>query len=423
MTTGPIDPTEGSGSPGEHPGPGKKPHGGMLIVALSFAMATGATGTYALAALSPFLVEALSLSAGSVGILMGVIYFTAASTSGILGRRADRVDPARIIYAGAICSFLAAIAFAVAPNVIVLGVFAILAGLAMAASNPGSNGMIARRIPPGSRAYATGIKQSGATGTGLYIAAVMPTLAVLVGWRLSALAVLVIPILAVVTVLWSKRVHVEELQLETVPHSVARIGKLPWLTWLSRYALLFGIATGICNGFYVLYASERLGFGAVEAGLVFAVFSLASVCARVIWARLAERGIDTGLLFLIIGVMGASSSLLAFGAPPLGPWAMWTAAALGGASIVGWNALAMVTIMQQVPVNAVGASSARMLRSFFIGLAAGPVAFGLVVEFAGYGVGWMLQFLTLVLASGVAVVLGRTLRPAATAYNVRGVSP
>lgn len=422
MTTGPFDSTEGSGSPGEQPGPGKKPRGGMLIVALSFAMATGATGTYALATLSPFLVEAFSLSAGSVGILMGVIYFTAASTSGILGRRADRVDPSRIIYAGAICSFLAAIVFAIAPNVIVLGVFAILAGLAMAASNPGSNGMIARRLPPGSRAYATGIKQSGATGTGLYIAAVMPTLAVLIGWRLSALAVLVIPILAVVTVLWSKRVHVEALH-ETVPHSVARVGKLPWLTWLSRYALLFGIATGICNGFYVLYSSERLGFGAVEAGLVFAVFSLASVCARIIWARLAERGIDTGLLLVVIGVMGAASSLLAFGAPQLGPWAMWTAAALGGASIVGWNALAMVTIMQQVPVNAVGASSARMLRSFFIGLAAGPVAFGLVVEFAGYGVGWILQFLTLALASGVAIFLGRTLRPSATVDNMKGVSP
>lgn len=409
-STEPTESTDGTSEPSTVKDARKKPGGGMLIAALSFAMATGATGTYALGALSPFLVEAFSLSAGGVGLLMGVIYLTAASSSGIIGRRADRVNPARIIYAGAVCSFLAAIAFAAAPNVIVLGIFAVLAGLAMAASNPGSNGMIARRLPPGSRAYATGIKQSGATGTGLYIAAVVPTLAVILGWRLAALATLIIPILAIVTILWSKRSSGAELQLEALPKPAARIGKLRWLTWLSRYALLFGIATGICNGFYVLYSSEVLGFGAVKAGLVFAVFSLASVVARVVWARLAERGIDTGLLFLVIGVIGVASALLAFGAPYVGPWAMWLAATFGGTSIVGWNALAMVTIMQQVPVNAVGASSARMLRSFFIGLTVGPVAFGLIVELLGYGVGWLLQFLTLALATSAAVFLARALR-------------
>ena len=405
-STEPTESTDGTSEPSTVKDARKKSGGGMLIAALSFAMATGATGTYALGALSPFLVEAFSLSAGGVGLLMGVIYLTAASSSGIIGRRADRVNPARIIYAGAVCSFLAAIVFAAAPNVIVLGIFAVLAGLAMAASNPGSNGMIARRLPPGSRAYATGIKQSGATGTGLYIAAVVPTLAVILGWRLAALATLIIPILAIVTILWSKRSSGAELQLEALPKPAARIGKLRWLTWLSRYALLFGIATGICNGFYVLYSSEVLGFGAVKAGLVFAVFSLASVVARVVWARLAERGIDTGLLFLVIGVIGVASALLAFG----GPWAMWLAATFGGTSIVGWNALAMVTIMQQVPVNAVGASSARMLRSFFIGLTVGPVAFGLIVELLGYGVGWLLQFLTLALATSAAVFLARALR-------------
>jgi MFS family permease len=407
-----------SGSPST-----RRARGGVFIAALSFAMATGATGTYALGALSPFLVKTFELSAGGVGILMGIIYFVAASTSGILGRRADRVDPTRIVLAGAACSFLAALAFAFAPNVVLLGLFAVLAGLAMAASNPGSNGMIARSLPPGSRGYATGIKQSGATGTGLYIASVMPALAVLIGWRLAALAALVIPILAVVTVLWSKRIPLDAVPIEATPRGVERVGKLRWLGWLSRYALLFGVATGICNGFYVLYASERLGFGAVEAGLVFAVFSLASVCARVLWARLAEMGIDTGLLLLVIGIMGATSSLLLFGAPELGPWTVWCAAALGGASIVGWNALAMVTIMQQVPVNAVGASSARMLRSFFIGLAVGPVMFGVIVELVGYGVGWLLQFVTLVLASIVAIVLGRTLRPVVHAEATGRLGP
>ncbi|EAR23685.1 General substrate transporter [marine actinobacterium PHSC20C1] len=398
----------GGAADGENPA-APKSRGGLLIVTLTLAMATGATGTYTLGALSPFIVSEFSLGAGGIGVLISALYVTAASFSGIIGRRADRVDPAFIILAGACCSLIAAVVFAVAPNVAVLVVFALFAGLAMAASNPGSNGMIARRLPPGSRAYATGLKQSGATGTGLYIAGVMPTLAIIVGWRGAALAAAVIPMLAIIAVLWSRRGQTNELDLDAVPDAIEHPRQSRWLLWLSAYALVLGIATGICNAFYVLYSSERLGFTVVEAGFVFASFGVASVIARVVWARLAERGLDTGRLLAIIAVIGAVSALLCLAAPYIGGWAMWTAAVFAGSSIVGWNALAMVTIMKRVPVNAVGASSARMLRAFFIGLAIGPLLFGGLVELTNYLLGWILQFAALGLALVFAILFGRAL--------------
>lgn len=382
----------------------------FLIAALTFAMATGATGTYTVSALSPFLVADLGMTAADVGLLVCAIYVTAASSSGILGRRSDTIDPAWIIVIGATCSLLATLAFSVAPITPVLLIFAILAGLAMAASNPGSNGMIARRLPPGSRAYATGIKQSGATGTGLYIAAIVPTLAVLIGWRWAALASLVIPLLAYIMVFLSGNGKAHNLELEPVKNVIIKPRRITWLKWLSAYALMLGVATGICNAFYVLYSSASLGFGAVEAGFVFALFALVSVFARVIWAKLSERNFDTGVLFVTIAIIGAASALLCIVAPVVGNWSMWVAAALAGASIVGWNALAMVTIMHNVPLAAVGASSARMLRSFFVGLAFGPLIFGFVVEFAGYGFGWTMQLVSLLVALVFAVLFGRALR-------------
>lgn len=373
-------------------------------------MATGATGTYTVSALSPFLVADLNMTASGLGLLVCAIYVTAASSSGILGRRSDTIDPAWIIIIGATCSLLAALVFALTPDALVLFVFAVFAGLAMAASNPGSNGLIARRLPPGSRGYATGIKQSGATGTGLYIAAVVPSLAVLIGWRWASLATIVIPLLAYLTVFLSTHGKSNDLQLKPMKNVITKPRRITWLKWLSAYALMLGVATGICNAFYVLYSSERLGFSAVEAGFVFAVFALVSVFARIVWAKLSERDVDTGLLFVTIAIIGAVSAILCLIAPVTGGWAMWVAAALAGASIVGWNALAMVTIMQNVPLAAVGASSARMLRSFFVGLAFGPLVFGLIVDGAGYGAGWAMQFVSLVVALGFALLLGRALR-------------
>ena len=383
---------------------------GFLIAALTFAMATGATGTYTVSALSPFLVADLGMNSAGVGLLVCAIYVTAASSSGVLGRRSDMIDPAWIIVIGATCSLLATLVFALTPNATVLFIFAMLAGLAMAASNPGSNGMIARRLPPGSRGYATGIKQSGATGTGLYIATVVPTLAVLVGWRWAALASVVIPVVAYVTVLLSRHGRVNDLQLDPVRDVITKPRRITWLKWLSAYALMLGVATGICNAFYVLYASGSLDFGVVEAGFVFAVFALVSVFARIVWAKLSERNIDTGSLFATIAAIGAASAVLCLIAPVAGNWSMWVAAALAGASIVGWNALAMVTIMRNVPIAAVGASSARMLRSFFVGLAFGPLIFGFVVEFTGYALGWTMQLASMLIALVFAVLLGRALR-------------
>lgn len=388
-------------------------NGGVLLVAsLSLAMATGATGTYSYATLSPFLLPDLDLTPGGMGILFGGLYAVAAASSGVIGRIADRVDPTLVVLIGSACSLAATALLATSFTIAGLAVSAVFAGLAMAAANPGSNGMIAQRIPPGSRAVVTGIKQSGATGTGVYLAAVLPGLAVVAGWRWASLAAAIVPILAVVAVLLARRSSQADWDLETIAeHGDTR--RPAWLAWISRYAFLLGIATGICNGFYVLYA-HSLGFGVVEAGLVFAVFAVVSVVARVVWARLSEASRPPAQLLSVIAVIGALSALLCLLAPFLGGWVMWLAAGLSGLSILGWNALGMVTIMQNVRRDAVGASASHMLRGFFIGLSIGPLAFGALVEVGGYSVGWVFQLVVLILAIGAAAFFGRALDRHAT---------
>jgi len=93
---------------------------------------------------------------------------------------------------------------------------------------------------------------------------------------------------------------------------------------------------------------------------------------------------------------------------------------VGGATIVGWNALGMVTIMQNVPRRSVGVSAARMLRGFFIGLAVGPFLFGSIVQATTYSVGWVLQGVVLVLAVVAAMIFGRSLSSATRSSDDSG---
>lgn len=401
------------------PEPGRRRSSGgpLLISALSLAMATGATATYSFSTLSPFLTESLGISTSGIGLILSGLYVVAATSSGAIGRLADRWDPVRVIVVGALCSLLASIALASTFGWPGLVVTLLLGGLAMAASNPGSNGMIAHRIPPGSRAFATGIKQSGATGAGLVLAFALPPLAVLAGWHIAALAAGAIPILAIVTVIALRAAPPKELSPDRHPES--EVVNSRWLGWLAAYALLLGVATGVCNGFYVLYSTERLGFSAITGGAVFGVFALASVMARVVWARLSERGVRPAVLLQLIAGLGACSAVMCVLAL-IYPWMIWAAAAVGGATIVGWNALGMVTIMQNVPRRSVGVSAARMLRGFFIGLAVGPFLFGSIVQATTYSVGWVLQGVVLVLAVVAAMIFGRSLSSATRSSDDSG---
>lgn len=383
--------------------------GALVVLSLSLAMATGSTTTYSLGALSPFLVQDLGLTAAINGLLLSGLYVVAASSSGAIGHLTDRIDPAWIIAGGAACSLVACVVFALAPNLVVLGVAVLFAGLAMAASNPGSNGVVARFVAQDWRAYVTGLKQSGATGAGLYIAALMPPVAVALGWRPASLLAALIPIASLGAVLLSRRQRPRLPDEEIASAAPGPHRRRRWLVWLTVYALFLGVATGACNGFYVLYASQRLHFTAVAAGLVFALLAISSVLARVLWAQLANRGIPSGVLLAAVGVVGALSALLCLAAPILGSWLIWIAAAAAGASILGWNALGMVTIMRKVRPRAVGRSSAQMLQGFFAGLAIGPLVFGLLVEVGGYPLGWAFQLAVMLIAIGIAIVFGRVL--------------
>ena len=92
--------------------PGAASGGALLIASLSLAMATGATGTYSYATLSPFLLPGLGMSPGGMGLLFGGLYAVAAASSGVIGRITDRVDPTLVVLVGSACSLAATVLLA-----------------------------------------------------------------------------------------------------------------------------------------------------------------------------------------------------------------------------------------------------------------------------------------------------------------------
>lgn len=388
-----------------------------FVVTLMSVMGAGTVMTSTLGVLGPRLVRAFDIGPAVFGWLPATMYASAVLFSGAVGRTVDRRGPGGVATTSIGASMVAVVLFAAALDFWVLFVGMAVAGGVLAASNPATNSLIARRVEPGVRGTLMGVKQAGATLMPVYVGLVMPFVASRVGWRWSALAS--IPLLVVMLIVARHSVggptRREGQGVRSGPaHSQARRDAASvttaqlaaaWAAPLRVYVAALGFAISVANNFYVLYATERVGVTEATAGAMVAVMGVFSVLARIGWARLGERlPPDVALLTWIGGGAGLATLVVA-SAEHLGSGAMWVGSVLTGITVFGWNALAMLIVVRFTASQAVGEVSGMVVFPMFMGLAAGPAVFGLVAERAGYSAAWGLQILVTATAVAAAHAL------------------
>ena len=88
---------------------------------------------------------------------------------------------------------------------------------------------------------------------------------------------------------------------------------------------------------------------------------------------------------------------------------------VAGAAVLGWQAVAHLTVVTVLPLGLVGAGSAALMRAFFVGLLGGPLAFGVVLGATG---SYAATFVALS-GSAIAAALLVALRPPAVDTRAR----
>jgi sugar phosphate permease len=143
---------------------------------------------------------------------------------------------------------------------------------------------------------------------------------------------------------------------------------------------------------------DELHFGAVSAGLVFALMQAVSMLARVGWGLIADAvgdglGVTLALLFVLLGAL-----LFVYSLGPVTPVAVVASGfALLGASAIGWNGVVIAEAARMSPPGRVGEVAGVIMFFSYLGVMIGPVFFAIAQ-------GWLGGVLAALPAIGVATV-------------------
>jgi MFS family permease len=165
----------------------------------------------------------------------------------------------------------------------------------------------------------------------------------------------------------------------------------PFVVWFALYALCMGSSISGAGAYMPLYAYDELGFGVRMAGLVGSIVGLTGIPARLFWGRTVEhRRESLAQDMLVVSIGSVLSAAAVYLATDLGPLFLWAGAVGLGAVASGWQVIAMMSAIRDLPAERTAAGTGVIQMGFLLGLLSGPLIFGAAHEhFGHYRYGWL----------------------------------
>jgi MFS family permease len=375
----------------------KNPNPGAILLAVAVATA-GVVPAFLTGGLAVQIRAELGFGEGALGLAVAVFFATSALASVIFGRLVERVGSSlgmRLAAAVSAASLLAVSALAGSWWGLVACLM--LGGLGNSISHPATHLFLAREVPQSRQGLAFGVKQAAIPMATLLAGLAVPSAATTVGWRWAVAggAALALCVALLVPRGGEKGIrHVKEARARDVP-----------LAPLVLLALGIGLGSAAANplGAFTVESAVAAGIEVGAAGLLMALGSAAGVTVRVVVGYLADK-LESGRLRIVAGMLGVGTVgfvLVASGVVPLLVFGVVLAFAAGW----GWPGLFNFAIVKTNP-RAPAAATGITQTGASSGAAAGPLAFGFVVEGSSFGTAWLL-YGALALVSAVTILVGR----------------
>ncbi|MGH8868357.1 MAG: MFS transporter [Actinomycetes bacterium] len=365
----------------------------------------GLVAVFVTSALAPELARDADVTPSRLGLAVAVFFATGAFAAPVGGRLADRFGSVRVMRASLGLAAASLLAIGVLVDgwvglVVALGV----AGVSNGAIQPSANRYVSRLTPRNRQGLAFGIKQSAIPAAMLLGGVSVPVAAYFTGWR----AVFIVCAVVAVALGWTVRVPAPA-------RGRSRDGGHVPLPSAARRALLvvavgWALASSGANGLgsFLVLGAVHDGFSHVAAGVLLVVGSMFSIAARVLVGLLADRSDRVG--FSLAGLMavagGVGLCLLATGTM----WAYVLIPLLGYALGWGWPGLVNYLVVRAYP-DKPGQSTGLIQAGASTGACLGPLAFGVIVDYSGYPVAWLLAGVSLLLSSVLIAGARRLLPP------------
>lgn len=377
---GSFSPVASSDDTDPHPG-GRR---GVLPVLQAVALAV-------IAVLPPFLTGALAVGIrtdlafgpSALGLAIALYFVSSSLCSTVLGPLVERLGIRPSLVIGAVASATSLLGIGVAHRYAVLIGALLIGGAANAITQPAVGALLSQRIPNGRLGLAFGIKQSAIPGATLLGGLLVPTLAVLIGWRGTFLTMAIVAVLGgVAAFLGTKQ------QGPGVVRRRRRLRDIPEFRSLAILSLGGGIGSAAATslGSFLVDSAVVSGIPEASAGLLIALASAFGLTSRIGLGWYADhrptRSRYGGIgMLLFLGVPGYV--LLSIGLPVTYVVGSIVAYGAGWA----WAGLFHYAAVSQNP-TAPAAATGVVQVGMSLGAGLGPLAFGVVAERVSYGAAW-----------------------------------
>ncbi len=393
MTATPPTPPTPPGNPPTpptSPGPQARPVTPAPLIGLVslVLMMTGTTWPFIVAVLAPVLREELGFSATMLGVAYGVYYLSGSLWSTVAGRLVDRGG---FRVAGTVL-----LAVSVAQHLILgtsrgwlqLAVSGAVGGLGLALVNPVTNTLIGTQLSGRAARSVVGVKQTGVPLSAVFAGTVAPVTAAALGWRGSVLVTLVISVLGALLLLTVRGDSGASPLGAASTHVRRRFG-------IERYVFAMGIIASGINGYLVLFIVDVFSGSVQRAGALAATVALSGAAGRIVWASLGG-GTRTLPILRTLGSVGGLG-IVAFALVTVEP-GIWIAGVIIGVTIYAWQGLGMVAVIEADSSGTIGASTARVMRDFYVGFVIGAPIAGFIIDRFGFRAAWAVLAVVALLA-------------------------
>jgi MFS family permease len=381
-----------------------------LIATLAIQIFTSLTSS-APAVLAPALAGDLGITSKWIGVFVGLIYSGAMLGSLVCGGfiakyGAIRVSQACVLFCA---TGIACVGLLPAAAVPLLVAAAFTMGVGYGPITAASSEILIRTTPRERMSLTFSIKQTGVPAGAALAGALLPGLALLVGWRGAFVAIAIVGIAVVIAseptrkALDRRHDPDASFSLASVFGPLRMVWKSPPLLELSLVGFAFSSVQVSLTSFLVIYLTDVLHWSLIAAGLALTVATVSAVIGRIVWGVIADRWLGPLRALVLIGALAAGSGIaMAFAAPAWPVWLVLALAALYGATAIGWNGVQLAELARRSPAGQAGAVTGASGFVTFGGVVGGPLLFA---GLAGLTGGYRTSFLVCAAVSGVAAIV------------------
>lgn len=355
------------------------------LTAMVILQVAGSIMLFAVAVLAPAIAPDLGIEPAEVGFYSALVFLGASVGSLFSAVPIARLGPVRASQIGLLVS---------AGALLIPGLgswtLALLAGLAVGLGygpfTPASTQILTAVSEDHERPLVLSIKQAAAPLGTMLGGAILPSLALSLGWLEALAAVSIAAVVAAVAV-QPMRGPTDRRDAGSEAPTRFALGLLvqnPALRRLTAAALLFS-ATQMCAfTFIVGDLVDRIGLEFRLAGLTFSIMGIGGFVARLVWGWLAERFVRARALLTLLGLAGGLSLLGFVLMSPSWPFlAVAAVAGLVGVTVAGWNGVFLSEVVQVIPRAQLASAVGTTMCFLYSGLVIGPAAFSSVVSLSG----------------------------------------